>query len=58
MQSYYDCNHDYTVYGFRVGDILISEIDDHWIKDIRDKARKFEEITGVSARLIGTQDIF
>ena len=61
MDSYsehYDADDDYTYYGFSIDDILVSDIDDAWISDIKEKAARFEKLTGVPARLIGSQDVW
>ena len=58
MAMHYDADDDCCLYGFNVDDILVSEIDEGWLADIRAKAAKFEELTGVPAKLIGTQNIW
>ena len=55
---YFDADVEYCTVGFEIDDIPVDDIDEVWLKDIRDKAKKFEELTGTKARLIGTQDIF
>lgn len=58
MSLYYDASSDATFYGFEVDDVPVKDIDDKWIEDVRGKASKFKELTGVEARLIGTQSVF
>ena len=58
MSMYYDtCELDELIFGFTVPDIPVDEIDDGWLQHVKNKAAKFEEMTGVKAELIGTQDI-
>lgn len=58
MSEYYDAPEESTYYGFEVPDILVEVIDGDWLADVKSKAKKFEELTGVKATLIGTQNIF
>ena len=57
MCQYYDCDNDECFTGFTVKDVPVSEMTGDWLKDVKEKAAKFEELTGVPALLIGTQDI-
>jgi hypothetical protein len=57
MSLHYDAGSDFQNIGFAVPDIAIAEMDGEWLADVKAKARKFEEITGVPAKLIGTQNI-
>jgi len=56
MWQYYD-DEDNVIFGFTIPDIPVSQIDEKWLTNLRDKAAEFEKITGVPAKLIGTQDI-
>ena len=58
MSTYYDADSDDCYYGFSIDDILISKIDDKWVKDLKDKAAKFEDLAKAPAMLIGTQNIW
>lgn len=58
MSLWFDADFENTIYGFGVEDIEVEKIDQAWIDDLKEKARVFEEITGVKARLIGTQNIW
>ena len=58
MSLYYDADSDGQIFGFKVSDIPVSDIDEEWLALIKERAEKFEELTGVPARLIGTQDIW
>lgn len=51
-----DCSR--TVYGFAVADVAVGDIQGEWLSDVIEKAQKFKALTGVDARLIGTQDVF
>jgi hypothetical protein len=57
MSEHYDADDNYTYYGFEVPDVEVSEMRGTWLDDVLEKAAKFKELTGVSARLIGTQNI-
>lgn len=58
MSLWFDADFENTIYGFAVADIEVEKLDQAWIDDIKEKARVFKEITGVKARLIGTQNIY
>lgn len=60
MSECYDAGQDGQYFGFRVIDIPVNEIyeDGGWLNDVRDKAKKFEKLTGLKAELIGTQDVW
>lgn len=58
MREYYDADEDSTYYGFYVEDILVKDIDDDWVKEIKELGEKFEKLTGVGASLIGVQDVY
>lgn len=58
MSEHYDAGDDHRYYGYLIDDILVSQMDDEWLRKINELASKFEEITGVPASLIGTQDIY
>jgi hypothetical protein len=59
MSQWFDCDDEYKYYGFCVIDTLVSDIkDDGWLDGVRKKAELFEQLTGVPASLIGTQNIW
>ena len=58
MSQYYDCDQEDKYYGFRVDNVEVEKIDGEWLDDVKQKAEKFEKLTGVKAKLIGTQDIW
>jgi hypothetical protein len=58
MNPWFDCESDYWIVGFRLDDILVGDIDEKWVQDVKEKARKFKEITGTDAKLIGMQDVY
>jgi len=62
MTSYslhYDADDDSCIYGFEVPNVLVSDIDGTWwLEDVKAKAAKFKMLTGLDARLIGTQNIY
>lgn len=57
MSPYSEADDEFCVWGFKVDNIAIEHIDQDWIKELQEKAKRFEEITGVKASLIGCQDI-
>lgn len=62
MKSYslhYDACESSQIWGFSVEDVEIdSDEFDEWCISVKLKAKKFEEITGVKASLIGSQDVW
>lgn len=56
--QHYDADQSFTYYGFAVDDVDVSDIDGKWLKDTKESASKFEALTGVRARLIGTQSVW
>lgn len=58
MSEYFDADCTRTVYGFEVPDVAVSDIQHEWLADVKKKAQKFKALTGVDARLIGTQNVF
>ncbi len=59
MYESYDSRPDRQYFGFKVDGIPIKDIHEKskWLEDVREKAKRFEELTGLEAKLIGTQDI-
>lgn len=57
MSLYYDASHNQCFFGFLVPDVLVSDMNTEWLAGIMLKAAEFTRLTGVPARLIGTQDI-
>ena len=55
--EYYDSDDDCFHVGFTVPDVPVIEMDDAWLANIHILAAKFEELTGVPAKLIGATDI-
>jgi len=58
LSLYYDSPLEDKYFGFIVEDIPVKEMDEVWFKKITDLATKFEDITGVKAYLIGSQDVW
>jgi hypothetical protein len=54
--QYYDADYCDCYFGFPVGNCLVENID-QWIVMVKDLAKEFEDITGVKAELVGTQNI-
>ena len=57
FSPWYDAEVEYCVVGFSVSDVSVDEITGEWLSIVQRKARKFYELTGVKAKLIGMQDI-
>ena len=56
---YYDADSDSQVLGYTVEDIdPLSDEFDLWVEDVKQKAEKFYELTGVDAELIGKQNVW
>lgn len=58
MSLHYDASEEYQIIGFKVPDVPVSEMDGDWLKDVKEKAKLFKELTGVEPKLIGTQNIW
>lgn len=58
MAMYYDADTDDCYYGFTIVDVLVEDMTGEWLQYIHKLANKFEELTGVPAMLIGTQDVW
>jgi len=55
---HYDADEEDKFFGFNIPDILVSDINDAWVESIKEKARKFKELTGADAKLIGMQNVW
>lgn len=55
---YYDAPIREAVIGFRVDDVMVNSMTEGWLDTVVAHATKFEELTGVPAKLIGTQNIW
>lgn len=55
---YYDCG-DWEEWdiGYRFAKVDVGDLD-IFVAEVREKAKKFEDITGVEPRLYGTQDVW
>ena len=58
MAMYYDADTDDCYYGFAIDDILVEDMTGEWLQHIHKLANKFEDLTGISPMLIGTQDVW
>lgn len=58
MSPYYDCEREYWIIGFGIEDVLVEDMDQKWLDNIKSQAEKFEKLTGVKAKLIGMQNVF
>ena len=59
MSPYYDSDPDDWIVGYEIPDVLIQsqEFDQWWLR-VREMAINFEKLTGVPARLIGSQHVY
>jgi len=57
MFMYYDADIEDNIVGFKVEDVLVSDMSGKWLTDVWEKAAEFYRLTGVPAKLIGTQNI-
>ena len=58
MALWYDADVSNCYYGYTVDDVLIDDMDGKWLEEIHGLANKFEDLTGVKPKLIGTQDVW
>lgn len=62
MRTYsyhYDASEDYQIVGFTVKDIEpLSDGFEEWVADVKAKAAKFKELTGIEPELIGMQHVW
>jgi len=58
MSLRYDAQLYDRVYGFLIDDVIVNDMEDTWLFEVQRLAKKFEELTGVPAMLIGSQDVY
>ncbi|RKZ94768.1 MAG: hypothetical protein DRQ46_09420 [Gammaproteobacteria bacterium] len=58
MSLVYDAQLYDRVYGFLVEDVWATNIEGEWLTQVKELAVKFEELTGVPALLMGSQDVW
>ena len=58
MSPYYDSTQEEWIIGFKIEDVLVEDMDQKWLDNIKSQAEKFEKLTGVKAKLIGMQNVF
>lgn len=56
MSLYYDAGCGDTVFGFRIDDISVNEID-KFADDVKTLGKRFKDLTGQDAMLFGMQDV-
>lgn len=57
--EHYDADEDSRYVGFEVHDTNIHSLDfEDWLTNVRSLASMFEDVSGVTAKLIGTQNIW
>lgn len=55
---HYDCGTDERFYGFDVDPIMVKDMDQEWLDDLKKKGDRFKEISGHEAMLIGIQNVW
>tara|TARA_Y100001956_G_scaffold74886_1_gene82340 strand:- start:1069 stop:1401 length:333 start_codon:yes stop_codon:yes gene_type:complete len=56
---HYDACQDSQILGFTVEDIdPLSDDFYEWVEDVKEKAARFKELTGIDAKLIGMQNVW
>lgn len=59
VSQYYDANEPYRYWGYLINDVDICSVGwEEWIDNVEKYAQQFKEITGVQARLIGSQSVY
>lgn len=58
MAMHYDAPSEWCYYGFTVDDVRVMDIEGEWLTDVKEKADKFEKLTGIVPFLIGSQDVW
>ena len=58
MSEHYDADISSRYVGFMVDDVEVSNISGEWIANVLILSEKFEKITGLKAKLIGTQNVW
>ena len=56
--EYYDADPENCVYGFKVDNVEVEDMNEAWRLHIKNLADEFYDITGVKARLIGCQIVY
>lgn len=54
---YYDADSPDWIIGFEVEEFDVKKMDVEWLETLKEKARKFEELSGVYGQLICTLDV-
>lgn len=57
FSPWYDAADDESYFGFKVNDVLVKDID-NFVVTVKELAKKFEELTGAEAMLIGMQNVW
>lgn len=54
--DHYDSGYEGHI-GFPIDDVSTDDLNEQWLEDIRQLANEFKEITGLTPRLIGCQNV-
>lgn len=55
---YYDATEEGQFCGFTVDDVDTKDLNLEWLDKVKQLGTKFEELTGVPAKLVGMQDVW
>ena len=58
MSEHYDADYCATYFGYEVKNIDVGKIDEKWVEEVKRLGEQFTAVTGVKAKLIGTQNIW
>ena len=58
FSMYYDAGEDYQYFGFEVKDVNVDDIEGEWLEDVKEKSKRFKDLTGLDAKLIGSQNVW
>ena len=57
LSPYYDSDSEKWTIGYVIADVEVDSINEDWLDMVRKLAKEFETLTGVKAKLIGTQNV-
>jgi len=57
ISTYYDCPVEHMVFGYKIENTSVDDLDNKWLNTVKAKAEKFKELTGLDAELMGLADV-
>jgi len=57
VSTYYDCPAEHMIFGYYIDDINVDDLGLEWLNTVKEQAKKFKEITGLDAELMGVADV-